>query len=134
MMIINTRNYIEEANIVTDRYQSALACIANDRLGLALFQMEGKLKGPLHIIFGMGSQTITYRNCDVQFWLHDGTGRKWSLLWSPTNSASIPDDCWDTSENNLSQPTELDPLGKALNEINDILEGYSQGSPNDVEI
>jgi hypothetical protein len=129
------RNYIEEAEVVTDRFHSALADIANDRLGLATFQMEGKLKGPLTVLFGNGGECITYRGCLVQFWMeNNGAHRTWSLEWAPYGTMRIPDDCWDVTGEVLSSPTELKPLGEALDDIMEILDNYSHGAPNDIKV
>lgn len=130
---MSNRNYIEEADVVTDRYFSALADIANDRLNLAIFEMEGKLKGPLEIIFDMGAESIMYQGCNVQFLL-ETMYRKWSLKWAPHGTMKYPDDCWDASRDKLSQPSELRPLGEALNDIYNILDGYSNGPPNNIKV
>lgn len=129
------RNYIEEAEVITDRFHSALADIANDRLGLAVFEMEGKLKGPLTVLFSNGSECITYRGCNVLFWMESGTSHKeWSLEWAPYDTMQIPDDCDITPLGILTKPSELKPLGEALNDITEILDGYRHGTPNDIKV
>lgn len=117
---MSIRNYIKEADDALEVFDRTIGQIANDRLGFALLEMEGKLKGSLDIIFGMGTEAITYRGHMVYF-----DPGEISLTWGASN----PDDAWSEDGEELTHPAELLPLCNALDDVYDILQNYRRGSP-----